>query len=183
MIIASVGLYVGFIDPTYAEIGSLKEKGDEFSSAVNNANKLTEKRNELVSKLNALPADDLARLNKLIPDNIDNVRLIMEIDRIALKYGMSLREVRVEGPSISASQKSAGQASTVIGGISGNYDNITLSFAVSSTYQAFKGFMGELEKSLRVLDIESAAFSVQQAAASGSDIYRFSVSLKTYWLK
>ena len=181
MLIASIGLYVGFISPTYGEVEALKGKGNEFDSAVNNANKLTEKRNELVSKLNSMPADDLSRLNKLIPDNIDNVRLIMEIDRIAMKYGMSLREVRVEGISIPQGSKAVVQAG-VIGGVAKDYDSVTLSFTVSSNYQAFKSFLNELENNLRITDVENISFSAPRGV-TGSDIYRFGVSLKTYWLK
>ena len=181
MIAASVGMYFGFIDPSYKETELLQEKKTELNSAINNANELTERRNELVTKINSFSADDKFRLDKLIPDHIDNVRLIMEIDRIALKYGMSLREVQVQGLNLDSGGGTL-LPSGNIGDIPKDYDNVTLLFSVSSTYQTFKQFLKELEENLRITDIERVSFGVTQNTKL-DNIHQFNVSLKTYWLK
>lgn len=184
MIIISIGLYFGFIDPTYKDAKILEAQKQEFDTAVNNANQLTEKRNELISKVNSFPADGVNRLNKLLPDYVDNVRLIMEVDRIALKYGVSIREVQAQGFGISASKDSSSSAdfSGSIGSVPKDYDGATLSFSIFSDYPTFKQFIKDLEDNLRITDIERISFSVSQAAKS-PDAYQFSVVLRTYWLK
>ena len=178
MIIASVGMYFGFIDPAYKDVQALQDQKQSFDAAVNNANQLTEKRNELVAKMNSFSADDMLRLSKLVPDYVDNVRLIMEVDRIALKYGMSLREVQVLGVSSAQIKASSG----AIGVVSKDYDNVILSFSVSSTYPVFKKFLNELENNLRITDVDRVMFSISQNARA-DDVYSFSMSLRTYWLK
>lgn len=186
MIAASIGIYFGFIDPTYNEAQALKEKNTALNVAVNNANQVTESRNKLVAKINSFPVDDMARLLKLLPDNIDNIRLIMEVDRIALKYGMSLRDVKVSGsglPQDGGTLSSPAIASSgVIGGTPKDYDNVKLSFSVFSNYQTIKQFLGELEENLRITDIEKLSFSTRENTR-GQDVYQFNVSLNTYWLK
>lgn len=180
MIASSIGLYFGFIDPTYNETQTLVAKSGALNAAVNNANQLTERRNKLVTQINSFPVDDMARLTKLIPDNIDNIRLIMEIDRIALKYGMSLRDVKVSGSGLS--QNSGIDSSGVIGIAAKDYDNVGLSFSVFSNYQTMKQFLGEIEYNLRITDIGKISFSTREGV-KGPDIYQFNISLNTYWLK
>lgn len=181
MLIASIGLYFGFIDPTYKDALILKDKKSEFDTAIENSNKLSERRDILREKVNSFSADDLSRLDKLLPDYIDNVRLIMEIDRIALKHGMSLREVQLQGLNLS-NNNNLGNTSPVIGTPPKDYDKVALSFSVPSTYSTFKQFVKEMEDNLRISDVESISFSVPQKV-NGQDIYQFSVSLRTYWLK
>lgn len=178
MVAASVGIYFGFIDPAYKNIQVLKAQKKSFDAAVNNATQLTEKRDELVKKRNSFSTEDMSRLKNLVPDYVDSVRLIMEIDRIALKYGMSIRDVEVLGFTPAQSVAASG----IIGIAPKDYDKATLSFAVSSTYPVFKQFLVELENNLRITDVERLVFSVLQNVQAG-DVYQFRVSLKTYWLK
>ncbi len=181
MIAASVGLYFGFIDPTYKDIQSLQGKRNELNSAINNANQLTERRNNLVNTINSFSTEDVFRLNKLVPDHIDNVRLIMEIDRIALKYGMVLRDVRVSGLNLDGGGLSS-LPSGNIGDTLVNYDKVALSFSVSSTYETFKQFLKELEDNLRITDIGKIFFNAPPDPKN-SDTYQFNLSVTTYWLK
>ena len=177
MILGSIGIYYGYIDPTYKSTRSLQIQKQQFDAAVNNANELTQKRKTLVAQVNSFSSDGMLRLSKLVPDYIDNVRLIMEINQIALKYGMSLREVHVGG--VSAFQ---GSQTDIVGSGSKNYDSVTLSFSVLTTYSTFKQFLGELENNLRITDIEKIVFTIPSGPKS-DEFYQFSVSLKTYSLK
>ncbi|MFA5841754.1 MAG: hypothetical protein WC835_02205 [Candidatus Paceibacterota bacterium] len=182
MLVASIGLYFGFIDPTYQDALVLKDKKAEFDTAMNNANQLSERRQALVDQVNKFPAEELVRLNKLLPDHVDNVRLIMEVDRIALKYGMSIRDVQLQGLNL-LNNNNSGNTSTVLGTAPKDYDNVVLSFSVSSSYSTFKEFLSELEDNLRISDVESLSFSVPPQDTRGKDVYQYSLSIRTYWLK
>ena len=173
---ASLALYFGFIDPTYTDVKTLRNESQEYEEAINNALELSRTRNELVKKINEFSPDDMARLEKLLPDKIDNVRLIMEVDRIALRYGMSLREVKVE--TITRS----GNSATAIGEDLSEYNTMLLSFSVISRYETFLMFLQDLEDSLRLLDVRSVNFQARESAR-GDAVYQFNVTLQTYWLK
>jgi Tfp pilus assembly protein PilO len=169
MLVASIGLFVGYIDPQYAEIKSLQSQKADYDQALLDAQKLGEKRNDLLSKINLFKGEDLNRITKFLPDNIDNVRLIIDIDEIAKRYGMRIR-------NFTTSQTKQDQS--YVGETQNPYGTLALSFTTSGTYQQFVAFMKALESSLRLVDIVSVEFS-----AAESELNDFSVTIKTYWLK
>lgn len=170
MLVASIGLFVGYIDPQYAEIKTLQSKKTDYDQALLDAQKLGEKRNDLLSKINSFRESDLNRISKFLPDNIDNVRLIIDIDEIAKRYGMRIR-------NFTTSQTKKDQA--FVGDDQTAYSTLALSFFTSGTYEQFVAFMKALESSLRLVDIVSVEFLTSES----SDINDFSVTIKTYWLK
>ena len=88
LILASVGMFYGYIDPNYRgenvskNIVNLMAERNQYKFALENSNNLITERNRLVEKNNNFPSNDLERLKKLLPDHIDNVRLIIDIDNI-----------------------------------------------------------------------------------------------------
>ncbi len=171
-IIASVGLFVGYIDGSYNEVKLLRAEVQNFDEALKKSKELQALRDALLSRYNTFSSSDLERLEKLLPDNIDNVRLVLELDNIAARYGMRVSNVAI------SSDVSSGEEGT-IGPQNRLYDDVILSFAVSGTYDNFIAFMKDLEKSLRVVDITSLSFD------GGPDefAYNFAVSVRTYWLR
>lgn len=170
LILASLGAFFGYIDPTYKEIKSLGEERQAYTRALNNSRQLQEERDKFLQKYNSIAFSDRDKLVKLLPDNIDNVRLIIDIDEMARKYNMP-----ISGFSANASS----DASTVIGANQAPYGTLTLSFSITASYSTFLAFMRDLERSLRILDITSLGFS----SSDSSQVYDYNVTVKTYWLK
>lgn len=172
IIVASLGAVFGFVNPRYEEVKVLQAERAQYQEALNNAQQLQKVRDSLLSTYNALPKNDLEKLKKLLPDHVDNVRLIIDISDIARRYGLSLKSVKnVEtnkqnpnGPEIDLNQDLYGSAA--------------LNFSVSSPYSNFIAFLKDLEQSLRVVDIESLEFDTKEGS-----IYDFNLGIKTYWLK
>jgi Tfp pilus assembly protein PilO len=169
MLVASIGLFVGYIDPQYSEIKSLQSQKADYDQALVDANKLGKKRDDLLTQINSFKQEDLTRLSKLLPDNIDNVRLIIDIDEIAKQYGMRIRNFIT-----SQTKKEQGY----VGDDQSTYGTLALSFSTSGTYEQFVAFMGALESSLRLVDIVSIEF-----IAAETNISDFNVTIKTHWLK
>src|SRR3972149_11708206 len=90
LILASLGLFFLFINPTYPEVKDLKAKVDSYNEALNNSKKLQSVRDVLVSKYNGFSPDDIDRLGKLLPDNVDNIKLVLEIQRISAQFNMNV---------------------------------------------------------------------------------------------
>jgi Pilus assembly protein, PilO. len=168
--IASIGLFFGFIDPTYGKIREARVDKLNYDRALDNSEQLRAERDKLLSKFNAIKPADLEDLEKFLPDNIDNVRLIIDIDEMAKQYGMRIRNFKAD----------ANETSTAIGKDASNYGTLTLSFSTSAQYQTFLAFMHTLEKSLRLIDVTAIDFA---APANGGSLYDYSVTIKTYWLK
>ena len=71
---------------------------------------------------------------------------------------------------------SAGEA---IGAIP-SYSTITLHFSTFGTYDHFRSLIQDIEKSLRLVDLESLSIKPD---AQIKNTYTYDITIKTYWLK
>ncbi len=170
LVAVAAGLFFGFIDPTYQTIKTLRAEDKTFNEALDQSRELQDIRDMLLSRYNTFSQKDLDRLKKLLPDHVDNVRLILDIDSIASQYNMRTRNVTISG--------TGSEDSNVIGANQGVVDSVVLSFSVAATYDNFIRFMKDLEQSLRVVDLTGLSFNVTEG-----DAFNFNISIKTYWLK
>lgn len=170
-VVIAAGIFFGFIDPAYSRVQSLRAEEARFDQALTRSKELQEKRDQLLSEYNTFPQENLSRLQKLLPDNVDNVRLILDFDALASEYGMRLRSVALER---NETRSQRGQ----VGVDESGYESLVLSFSISSPYASFRSFLEELERSLRLVDVSSISFS-----SSGTGIYDYAIAVKTYWLK
>lgn len=171
LILLSGALFFMYVDPTYQTIGALREDMGQYNEALNKSKELREVRDQLLSKFNTFSLDDVNNLEKLLPDNVDNVRLIMEIDNMASQYGVVIRKVDINSSSVNSGQASLGLNVS-------DYDSMILDFVVEAPYNGFVKFLDNLTSSLRIVDVVSLSFQ-----PSVSDFYKYSLSVKTYWLK
>jgi len=169
LIVASVGLFFGYIDPTYSDIQNQRIEKAEYDNALNKSKELQAERDDLLVIYNNMGEADRKDLAKLLPDNIDNVRLIIDIDEIAKKYGMRIRNFKAD----------ASEPTDTLGVNTSEYGTLTLSFGTTALYETFLAFMSDLEKSLRLIDVNSVEF----VSSNTTNLYDYKVSVKTYWLK
>ena len=169
-VVIAGGIFFGFIDPTYNRVRELRAEEFEFDQALNRSKELQQVRDELLSRYNTFAQDDLDRLEKLLPDNVDNVRLILDFDALASQYGMRLRNVSIESNEERAERGQPANGTQ-------EFNSLLLSFSVTGDYDTFRAFLADLENSLRLVDVRNLSFS-----ATDTGVYDFSVSLETYWL-
>jgi len=180
LIVLAVGIYFTYTSGQITVLNSIQAENNQYISAINNAKKLINLRDSVLNQYNAISDSDKARLDKLVPDNVDNVRLIIDISGIASRHG-----VTAAGITTSADTNSSAAGSTapktglnpVVAGTSG-LSTVTVSFSVTTTYDNFIVFLQDLERSLRILDVTSITLS-----ASANGTYTYGVALNTYWLK
>lgn len=149
----------------------LIERGN-LNQALANADRIKNKILDLQKAENSISAEDLDKLNKFIPSYIDNVNLLIDINNIAIKRGMTIKNVKVRDskrPETAAASASLSQT-----GILPAY----MSFSITGNYETLVGFLDDLASSLRVIDPVSLSFSVDE---KGVNQYNFEV--KTYWVK
>jgi Tfp pilus assembly protein PilO len=175
-----------FTNPIYQQIPVLRAEVDSYNEALNNSKALENERDKLTSKFNSINKEDLDKLEKLLPDNIDNIRLILEIEKIASPYGMVLKDVKynaeesVEAKPTNAKQAGSGAKSAT----SKDYKVLNMEFSVSGTYNNFINFTKDLESNLRIVDISSISFSSEvDSKTNPTGLYKYNFKIKTYWLK
>ena len=181
--------FVLFTGPLYRDLGSLRAQVASYDEALNNSKTLENERDKLTKKYNSVEPTNLAKLEKLLPDNVDNIRLILEIEKIALPFGMSLKDVQYEAVAKEVPTENGAIAS---GGATGqlsnnkNYGSWELSFATQGTYGNFVNFLKDLERNLRIVDVSSIQFISDVGTGANpnfAEVYRYVIKIKTYWLK
>ena len=176
LVIIAIGIFFAVIDPKYKEIKVLNNTKAENDVMLEKARQLSEKKANLTSRYNSISEEDKEKLKKALPETVDNVQLIFDIDNIAKEAQIVLRGFTVTGGIMQDSESNSKQVidKTVAGkGI------ISLAFSFSAPYDVFKNFMVDLEKTLRIVDITD--FTV--TAGSSNSIYDYSIKLNTYWLR
>ena len=128
-------------------------------------------RGQLTDDKNKISGENMDKIERMLPDSVENVSLILEINNIAKQYGMNIK-----GTSIAES--TAARSSASVGPDSQKYGAISLSFSVTTSYDNFLTFLKALEDNNRLVDVTGLSFS----AAKG-DNYDFNVTIQTYWLK
>ncbi|MEK7180605.1 MAG: type 4a pilus biogenesis protein PilO [Patescibacteria group bacterium] len=173
LIILSFAVFYMYIDPTYADVRELQSEAKEYKQALEKAQALTELKTTLVNRYNTFTNDNLLRLEKMVPSEIDNVRLTAEIDGIGEKYGIKIRAIRVQ------ENRSRTNASTnITEPLSEEYKTVIMTFSFNATYEKFIQFMSDLESNLRIVDFSNISFTV----SSGMPTFSYQVTMKTYWL-
>jgi Tfp pilus assembly protein PilO len=185
LILASVGLFFLYINPNYLSVKDMRTQQSSFNEALDNSKKLQAARDTLVEKYNAFSPNSVERLSKLLPDNVDNIKLVLEIDRVATQYGMQVKNIKYDlskKDAPVASNQFAAQAPQA----KKDYGDFELEFSVEGSYANFVSFLTSLENSLRIVDLESISFSSADAGVAGGaakGTYKYDFKIKTYWLK
>jgi len=182
LILSSLGVFFEYVDPNYRGQGTnntsdyssygiipLQTELTKFKDIANSSNKIVAERKSLVQKRNTITDADQTKLEKLLPSNIDNIRLIIEISDIAAKRNLLIKNISVGDVK---------QNTNSIGPNNSAYGTLAMSFVVNSSYNNFLNLLQDLESNLRIVDITDISF-----VATDSGFYDFSVSFNTYWMK
>ena len=181
MFLIAVGLFFGFTQPEYEATKTLSSQGDQLDRILAEATEFQRLKSALIARYNALPTDQLTRLSKLIPDNVDNVRLILDVDSLASRNGLSLENVTINAKDTDASSQQSQESA--LGSVSEQrtpYGSLTLQFSTSGSYDQFVSFLHSLEQSLRLVDVVDLKL---QSSGDTEGGYSYEVKLRTYWLK
>ena len=165
--------------PLFDSISDINTQKASLNEALDTSRNLKEQRDKLIDQSKAIDSSDIDKLKKLLPDNVDNIRLILEIGEIARPYGMVLKDVKYGADSSQTNQQGNPNTS--------DYGVWNFEFSTKGSYSNFLNFLRDLEKNLRIMDVVSIQFSsdtdTSGAGPIGPDVYNYSFRFKTYWLK
>ncbi len=141
LIILSIGLYFTITKGVLADAQIVRSSNAEYVTAIKNAKDLITVRDKVLADYNKLSPDDRARLDKIVPQSVDNIRLIIDLNSVAMKYGFALKGIQATAStdaSKSSMQNSTAEQSAISNPI---LDTVTVSFSVSAPYQQFISFL------------------------------------------
>src|SRR5690349_3483578 len=109
------GIFFFYVKPAYSGPGTIdtpsvvemKSQIAQYNDALAKVQQLQQLKAKLLAKYNSFNPDDVNRLQTVIPDHVDNIGLILELDSLASHYGMSLENADIADSQDPASQQSA----------------------------------------------------------------------------
>lgn len=176
-LIVAAGLLFGYIMPTYQHsIMSEQAQIQSYDNALTAANDFKKKESDLAQQRAALPADSLARLAEFLPDGVNNVQLILDLDGLAARSGMTLSNFDINVNSVSNGSAS-GDPSALNLQSNNPVDSVQLTVQTTGTYAQFRSFLAGIEQSLRPLDVINLTVS----SGTGGQ-YTYDLTIRIYWL-
>ncbi|OHA24401.1 MAG: hypothetical protein A3D50_00080 [Candidatus Taylorbacteria bacterium RIFCSPHIGHO2_02_FULL_44_12] len=189
LIILALGVYFTFTKSLLTETSAIRATNKQYTAAIANAEQLIKVRDNILKQWRNISSEDQERLDKMIPNTVDNIRLIIDLNSVALRHGFSLRNIKataaqsVSRPTQSlptaataAAETGAVAVTTIIA--TPTLDTVSVSFGVTAPYLQFLSFLQDLEADLRIMDITHLSVT-----ANDTGVYDFGVGIKTYWLR
>ncbi|MFM7088470.1 MAG: hypothetical protein ACKOW9_02985 [Candidatus Paceibacterota bacterium] len=183
--ISALGVF-GFVVPMFDEVNVLKAQVASYDEALVNSRSLEEERDKLTQKFNSISAENLDKIEKLVPDSVDNIRLILEVEKLASPYGMVLKDVSYEVVSKEDIEKQGAKQGGTTKATSQDYGSWDLEFSTEGSYNDFVSFTKDLEQNLRIVDLVSVQFSSgsgETVKTASQKPYKYKFKIRTYWLK
>ncbi len=178
LIIVSIGIFFLFIDPQYEQVQNLNKQKRDNDNMLELSKELQRRRDVLQSAYNNIGTEERRELEKLLPDTVDNVRLVLDINNIAEQYGITIQNIDITKDN--GSSENTSQSTSVSTSVDRTTDigTIRLGFTITATYEVFINFMKDLEETRRVVDIKSLNIRTAQG-----NFMTYEVVLDTYWLR
>lgn len=187
-ILISVLVFIFGTNPMYKDVTLLRSGIDTYNKALGNSAELQNKQDVLLKDYNEIKQEDKNRLENLLPDSVNNIGLILEIERIANLHGMPIKDIKFEAkkkdtapadPNIIVAEELIDRRP---------YGVFPIEFSTDGKYDNFVLFLKDLEYNLRLVDVKSVTFSIPDTSAKGEEyvdpnIYHYTLKVETYWLK
>lgn len=170
-LIIAAGIFFGYVNPTWTvSIAGAKAVIANDDQAIAAANVFIAQQNKLASARNAIDPANIARITAFLPDSVDNVGIILNLNALAARSGLSISNLDIMA-------NSAANAPAAAGATSNSVNSTNLSLTAVGTYSALQAFLTGVEKSQRLLD-------VRDMVVKGSDtgVYSYQMILRLYWL-
>jgi len=175
ILIAAVGLFFGYVQPTYKEeIAAQRAKIRSYDSALAAAATFREKREALIEQQNAIPQSDRTRIEGFLPDGVDNVQLIVDLNALASRSGMRLSDFNIAEAEESQGVEPGRIALDAVQAV----DSLEISVTAVGTYGSFRTFLAGVEHSLRPMDLVDL-----QISDSETGVYNYAMTFRIYWLR
>jgi Tfp pilus assembly protein PilO len=174
----SVGIFFAYVKPTWSgPIAKTKVAIAQNDLALKAAKEYDEKKNEIASARNAIDPENLARLSVFLPDSVDNVGLILDINALVARSGLSLENIDVVVNSAD-NTKGAAPSGTLPVARADPVGSVDLSLSAIGTYTALQEFLVGIEKSARLLDVRDI-----NVKGSDTGVYNYKMTVRLYWLR
>jgi hypothetical protein len=207
-IIVAVGLFFTYIQPTFKDVKGIQDETGEYAQAIEQASALQKRIRELTDQKTSIPIANLERLQALLPDRVNEVSALIDLDALATLHHLKLGDIAVGGnqdtkktgantqkqPTAAPSVGMPGGAAapdTMMGALTNGgfgavdkntlirdqYTGLDIGFSVSGSYNDFRMFLADIERSLVLMEVTKITFG-----KSEGDTTPFMMGIRLYSL-
>jgi hypothetical protein len=166
LIILSGTLVYWFTYPMYGEVKQLREQTEQIQTSLARAQKASQTLMQKQGLAGKFTDEEKAKLEILLPDRIDALRWIVQLDEIASRHNGKITDLKV-ADDLKGTIPELG------------ISNIT--FKVTMMHDDFLDFLADTQRSLKLTDVTSANFEPKGTTNAAKNDYF--VNLRAYWLK
>ena len=188
LIIISVIVFFTVTNPLRSSVSELRTQVATYNVALDNSTELQKTRDGLARAYSSIKEEDRDRLEHFLPNTVNNIKFILEVERIASLHSMSIKNIKfqTERPQDTKTLANGKQVTVTASDPQSNmpYGVFPIEFSTEGNYDTFVSFLKDLEHNLRLIDIKSIGFSVPQPGGGiDPSIYTYTIKVETYWLK
>jgi Tfp pilus assembly protein PilO len=175
----AIGLVFVYIRPAYDVLLATQAQADKLNEVIANADALFQQRDTLHDAYLHFKPLDKARMNMILPDTLDVVRIIVDMDALAQANHIDITTIDLQHLAVSgASTRTADTPEDPVTAAS-------FSIKCTGSYGDFKTFLQGLETSLALVDVTDLTISANTTVSETSKTQdlTYALTLRTYYLK
>ena len=174
-LLIAVGIFFAYVSPTWrGSIALAKASIALDDQALAAAEEYKTQQNELATERSSIDPQDLQRIATFLPDSVDNVGLILDLNALAARSGLALTGIDVLSNDIASDTNSQQGAVAPVNPVG----SVSLSLSAAGTFSALQTFLSRIENSARLLDVQDVVVK-----GSNSGVYGYQMTIRLYWLR
>lgn len=170
-LLTAIGLYLFYIDPAWTNAKALLAREQEFDQSLRDAEEITSLIGRLESSYAGISREDIIRLEKFLPRDIDVTHTIHTLNGIAESHNTAIESITTTDVSGAATDS-----------IRAKVKEHSFRFTIRTTYETFKRIMEDIEKNIQLANVRSLSITtnVDDPKAKVSGLTAFTIDLIMY---
>lgn len=175
--ILSIVIFFAYVNPTWnGSIATAKAAIANDAQSITIAKQYVSQQNQLATARDAIDPVSIQKINTFLPSSVDNVGLILDLNALASRSGLSISNIDVLTNSDSAivAQNQGGLPSAGANPVS----SVDMSISAVGSFESLRTFLAGVDKSARLLDVRNIS-----VRGSDTGVYDYKLTLSLYWLR
>lgn len=173
-----VVLGVFYLKPEWQMFQNLRTENEDLQQTSEEFDGLIQSRDTLIETINVISAEHRKLIDQALPRGPAGADLLVSLEGLSKQNGLALKRADLTS-TITTKQIAGGQPKT-----SGQptvqpttISEFPINLNLTGPYTSFKRFLENVEKNIRLLEVENITF----ITPSKGDVFDFNLRLKTYY--
>lgn len=178
LIVVSVLIAATYVKPAFDQIKATQAETAEYQEALDNANAFAEELSRLQTVSDSFSTTELARLNKFLPDSVDQIAVMRDIEAAVDRNQLLLNGLSASTEAVSLQTINAQSEEVVEDPESASILNTRFELSLTGSYEDFKNLLRDFEKNDYLLEVIDLNLNTED----GGLFYTYELVLETYSL-